>query len=61
MPKQTNAAAATVADTVRVVVDVSQQNIIQNRRKLREQMLKQLGQRTSIAERNIERLVHLTQ
>lgn len=56
MLKPTNTAA-----TVRVVVDVSQQNIIQNRRKLREQMLKQLGQRTSIAERNIERLVQLTQ
>jgi hypothetical protein len=55
MPKPTNHAA-----TVRVIEDVSQQSIIQNRRKLREQMLKQIGQRTSVTEQNIERLAQMT-
>lgn len=55
MPKQNNNAAA-----VRVIEDVPQQSIIQKRRKLREQMLKQIGQRTSITEHNIERLAQLT-
>jgi hypothetical protein len=58
MPLPTN---TTATATVRVIVDVSQENIIQNRRKLREKMLKQLGQRTSKAEQNIERLMQLTQ
>jgi hypothetical protein len=60
MPLPTNTTAIATA-TVRVIVDVSQEIIIQNRRKLREQMLKQLGQRTSKAEQNIERLMQLTQ
>lgn len=57
MPKRNNTTAAV---PVRVIEDVSQQNIIQNRRKSREQMLKQIGQRTSITEQNIERLAELT-
>ncbi|WP_169089233.1 hypothetical protein [Paenibacillus sp. PL91] len=55
MPKQTSK-----SDNVLVIKDISQQNIIQNRRKLREQMLKQIGQRTSITEHNIEQLAKLT-
>lgn len=56
MPKPSNIAAA-----VRVIEDVSQNSIIQKRRKLREQKLKQIGQRTSITEHQIERLARLTQ
>lgn len=55
MPQQTSK-----SDNVMVIKDVSQQKIIQNRRKLREQMLKQIGQRTSNTERNIEQLAKLT-
>lgn len=54
MPKQTSSA------TVTVIEDVTQQNIIQQRRKLREQSLKQIGRRTSAAEQNIKELVRLT-
>ncbi|WP_176444915.1 hypothetical protein [Paenibacillus herberti] len=55
MPKQNNAPAV-----VRVIEDVPQQSIIQNRRRLREQLLKQIGQRTSVTEHKIEQLAQLT-
>ncbi|TYP78252.1 hypothetical protein [Paenibacillus methanolicus] len=45
---------------VKVLEDVSQQSIIEKRRKLRELKLKQIGQRTSLIERDIERLAQLT-
>jgi hypothetical protein len=45
---------------VKVLEDVSQQSIIERRRKLREQKLKQIGQRTSMIERDIERLAQFT-
>lgn len=45
--------------TVRVV-DVPQKEIINNRRKLRQEMLKQLGQRSAISKKNIEKLAQLT-
>lgn len=53
MPKQPDA-------TVTVVVDVSQKHIIENRRKMREQLLKQIGQQTVITEQNIEKLTKMT-
>ncbi|KJD42355.1 MULTISPECIES: hypothetical protein [Paenibacillus] len=46
--------------TVKLVEDLTQQSIIAKRRKQREQMLKQIGQRTSVTEQDIERLVKLT-
>jgi hypothetical protein len=42
-----------------VVVDVSQKSIIENRRKIREQTLKELDERTTLAEKNIETLTRL--
>jgi hypothetical protein len=59
MPKPTDI-DMTASVTVRVIEDVSQQNIIQKRRKSREQLLKQIGQRTSVTKQNIERLAQLT-
>ncbi|MFD2614679.1 hypothetical protein [Paenibacillus gansuensis] len=56
MPKQNNTAAV----IVQVIMDVPQQSIIQKRRRLREEMLKRIGQRTSVTEHNIERLAQLT-
>jgi hypothetical protein len=41
-----------------VVVDVSQKSIIENRRKQREQLLKQIGQLTAMAENNLEKLAY---
>ncbi|MFD1956468.1 hypothetical protein ACFSL6_20355 [Paenibacillus thailandensis] len=55
MQTQTNKTIA-----VHVIEDISQRNIIRKRRQLREQMLKQVSQRTSIIERKIERLAELT-
>ncbi|CCC86402.1 hypothetical protein [Paenibacillus polymyxa] len=46
--------------TVKLVEDLTQQNIIAKRRKQREQVLKQIGQRTSVTEQDIEQLVKLT-
>lgn len=55
MPKQNNSAAV-----VQVIEDVPQQSIIQKRRKLREERLKQIGQRASVTKHQIERLAQLT-
>jgi hypothetical protein len=54
MLQQTNPAIITVIE------DTTQQNIIQNRRKLREQSLRHIGQQTSLAEQNIKELAKLT-
>lgn len=49
-----------VTNRTKVVVDVSQKSIMKKRRKQREQLLKQISQRTAMAEKNIEKLAHLT-
>lgn len=60
MPKQTSYTVDSVVATVKLVEDSTQQSIIEKRRKQREQVLKQIGQWTSVTEQNIERLVQLT-
>jgi hypothetical protein len=45
---------------VKVLEDVTQQSIIEKRRKLREEKLTQIGQRASMIERDIERIKQLT-
>lgn len=48
------------SSAVRVLEDVPQQTITEKRRSLREERLRQIGQRTSMIERDIEKLTQLT-